>query len=389
MDAAGEMRRFLSGNHHQSPACLQAQERNDWSFQQNLQSPCASRVAAEIGICLLMTASVLLALESSCDETAAAVCALDGTLLASRVASQAGIHRQYGGVVPEVASRNHVLHARPLVEAVLQDSGCALSDVAAFAATAGPGLVSSLLIGTSMAKALAVAEDKPYLAVNHMEGHLLSPFMNGRGPVRPCIALIVSGGHTMLVRVRDTGTYEILGRTRDDAAGEAFDKIAKMLGLPYPGGPELDRLASRGDPSFLDLPRSFMTRDSLEFSFSGLKTAVLYELPKLDLKQPGVLAHICASVQAAIVEVLVEKLVRAARRFGARLVTVSGGVACNRGLRATLLERCEGEGFELLLADPALCTDNAAMIAFAAAQRFNAGLASPLDVEVEPNLALA
>ncbi len=333
--------------------------------------------------------AALLALESSCDETAAAVCALDGTLLAARVASQADIHRQYGGVVPEVASRNHVLHVRPLVEAVLAETGCELADIAAFAATAGPGLVSSLLIGTSMAKALAVAEGKPYLAINHMEGHLLSPFMNGHGPVRPCVALIVSGGHTLLVRIHEPGRYEILGRTRDDAAGEAFDKIAKMLGLPYPGGPELDRLARQGDPAFLDLPRSFMTRDSLEFSFSGLKTAVLYELPRLDLTQPGVLAHVCASTQAAIVDVLVEKLVRAARRAGETLVTVSGGVSCNSGLRAALAARCEKENLDLLLAEPDLCTDNAAMIAFAAVQRYNAGLTSPLNSEVDPNLALA
>jgi N6-L-threonylcarbamoyladenine synthase len=331
----------------------------------------------------------LLALESSCDETAVALCSLEGQLLGARVASQAAIHRQYGGVVPEVASRNHILHVRPLIEAVLAEADYRLGDIAAFAATSGPGLVSSLLIGTSMAKALAVAEDKPYLAVNHMEGHLLSPFMNGQGPVRPCVALIVSGGHTMLVRIHAPGHYEILGRTRDDAAGEAFDKVAKMLGLPYPGGPELDRLAQGGDPHFLALPRSFMTKDSLEFSFSGLKTAVLYELPKHDLSQPQTLADLCASAQAAIVEVLVEKLVRAARLCRETLVTVSGGVSCNSGLRAALRARCQKEGLNLLLAEPDLCTDNAAMIAFAAVQRFNAGLTSPLSTEVDPNLALA
>jgi N6-L-threonylcarbamoyladenine synthase len=337
---------------------------------------------------MLKSYPVLLALESSCDETAAALCALDGRVLTATVASQAEIHRQYGGVVPEVASRNHILHVRPLVERVLQESGLALSEVVAFAATAGPGLVSSLLIGTSMAKALAVAEGKPFLGINHMEGHLLSPFMNGQGPVRRCVALIVSGGHTLLVRVHEPGRYEILGRTRDDAAGEAFDKVAKMLGLPYPGGPELDRLAQTGNPTFLALPRSFMVRDSLEFSFSGLKTAVLYELPRLDLTKVQVLADVCASAQAAIVEVLVEKLVRAARVCGETLVTVSGGVSCNSGLRAALAVRCKAEGLELLLAAPALCTDNAAMIAFAAVQRFNTGFASSLDSEVDPNLAL-
>jgi len=330
----------------------------------------------------------LLALESSCDETAAALCTLDGALIASRIASQIEIHRPYGGVVPEVASRNHILHVRPLVAQVLADAGKKLGDVTAFAATSGPGLVSSLLIGTSMAKALAIAENKPFLAVNHMEGHLLSPFMNEQGPVRPCVALIVSGGHTMLVRVHGVGRYELLGRTRDDAAGEAFDKVAKMLGLPYPGGPEIDMLASRGDPAAFAFPRSFLDGSSLEFSFSGLKTAVLYELPKLDLKNEQTLANVCASVQAAILEVLVEKLVLAAKRSRESLVTVSGGVSCNRGLRAALTARCAKEGLQLLLARPDLCTDNAGMIAFAAVQRYNTGHSSPLEADVDPNLSL-
>lgn len=331
---------------------------------------------------------VILALESSCDETAAAICTADGRLLASCISSQADIHRRYGGVVPEVASRNHILHVRPLVEAVLEEARLSLSDIGAFAATRGPGLVSSLLIGTSMAKALAVAEGKPFLAVNHMEGHLLSPFMAGQGPVRPSVALIVSGGHTMLVQVRAVGDYVLLGRTRDDAAGEAFDKVAKMIGLPYPGGPEIDKLASQGNPTAHAFPRSFLDGSSLEFSFSGLKTAVLYELPKLDLENPRALADVCASVQAAIIEVLVEKLVLAARQTGESLVTVSGGVSCNRGLRAALTARCEKEGLTLLLAQPELCTDNAGMIAFAAAQHFQLGHSSSLEADVDPNLSL-
>ena len=330
----------------------------------------------------------LLALESSCDETAAAVCDLDGNLKAGRIASQVEIHRQYGGVVPEVASRNHILHVRPLVEAALRDAGIGLEEVAAFAATSGPGLVSSLLIGVSMAKALAVAEGRPFLAVNHMEGHLLSPFMGSNGPVRRSVGLIVSGGHTMLVRVHEVGRYELLGRTRDDAAGEAFDKVAKMIGLPYPGGPEIDKLAGKGDSAAFAFPRSFLDGKSLEFSFSGLKTAVLYELPRLDLKNEQTLADVCASVQAAIVEVLVEKLVLAAKSTKSRTVAVSGGVSCNRGLRAALKLRCEKAGLELLLAEPALCTDNAGMIAFAAAQRFRLGHTSPLEAEVDPNLPL-
>lgn len=330
----------------------------------------------------------LLALESSCDETAAAICTLDGELIAGRIASQIEIHRQYGGVVPEVASRNHILHVRPLVQQVLADAGKTLGDMAVFAATSGPGLVSSLLIGTSMAKALAISENKPFLAVNHMEGHLLSPFMSGNGPVRPCVALIVSGGHTMLVRVHGVGRYELLGRTRDDAAGEAFDKVAKMIGLPYPGGPEIDKLATRGDPTAFAFPRSFLDGRSLEFSFSGLKTAVLYELPRVDLKSEQVLADLSASVQAAIIEVLVEKLVLAAKQCGETLVTVSGGVSCNRGLRAALTARCSKAGLQLLLARPDLCTDNAGMIAFAAAQRFSIGHTSPLEADVDPNLSL-
>ena len=330
----------------------------------------------------------LLALESSCDETAAAICTLEGGLIASRIASQIEIHRQYGGVVPEVASRNHILHVRPLVQQVLADAGKTLGDMAAFAATSGPGLVSSLLIGTSMAKALAIAENKPFLAVNHMEGHLLSPFMNDNDPVRACVALIVSGGHTMLVRVHGVGRYELLGRTRDDAAGEAFDKVAKMIGLPYPGGPEIDKLASRGAPNAFAFPRSFLDGRSLEFSFSGLKTAVLYELPRLDLKNEQVLADLSASVQAAIIEVLVEKVLLAAKKCGETLVTVSGGVSCNRGLRAALTARCAKAGLQLLLARPDLCTDNAAMIAFAAAQRFSIGHTSLLEADVDPNLSL-
>ncbi len=330
----------------------------------------------------------LLALESSCDETAAAICTLEGELIASRIASQIEIHRQYGGVVPEVASRNHILHVRPLVQQVLAEAGKTLGDMAAFAATSGPGLVSSLLIGTSMAKALAIAENKPFLAVNHMEGHLLSPFMNGEGPVRACVALIVSGGHTLLVRVHGVGRYELLGRTRDDAAGEAFDKVAKMIGLPYPGGPEIDKLSMRGDPTAFAFPRSFLDGRSLEFSFSGFKTAVLYELPRLDLKSEQVLANLSASVQAAIIEVLVEKLVLAAKQCGEKLVTVSGGVSCNRGLRTALIARCAKAGLQLLLARSDLCTDNAGMIAFAAAQRFSIGHTSPLEADVDPNLSL-
>ena len=332
----------------------------------------------------LKSVSCLLALETSCDETAASVCTLEGRLLSSRLFSQIEIHRQYGGVVPEVASRNHITKVRPLVEAVLAEAGMRLADMAAFAATCGPGLVSSLLIGTSVAKALAVAERKPFLAINHMEAHLLSPFIE-QGHAEPGLGLIVSGGHTMLVRICGVGDYEILGRTRDDAAGEALDKTARMLGLPYPGGPEIEKTGRSGNRQAYDFPRSRLADSPFDFSFSGLKTSVLYELPKLDLTNPQVLADVCASVQEAVVGVLVEKTAHAARHFGLKTVAVSGGVSCNGRLREALAERCAKDGLRLLLAPPSLCTDNAGMVAFAAAQRFATGMTSPLEQEVDPN----
>lgn len=334
-----------------------------------------------------MPESCLLALETSCDETAASVVDLDGVVLSSEVSSQIELHRVFGGVVPEVASRNHILMVRLLAEKALQEAGKNLQDVAAFAATCGPGLVSSLLIGSTMAKSLALANSRPFLAINHLEGHLLSPFME-QGDIEPHMALIVSGGHTMLLHVRGVADYRLLGRTRDDAAGEAFDKVAKMLGLPYPGGPEIDRRALSGKRTAYDFPRSMMEGDGFEFSFSGLKTAVLYLLPKIDITDGQTLNNVCASFQEAVIEVLVEKTVRAARQNGQRLVAVSGGVSCNRRLRERMKQRCDAEGLRLLLAQPKYSTDNAAMIAFAAAQRWKAGFTSALEVDVDPNLSL-
>ncbi len=331
---------------------------------------------------------MILALESSCDETAAAISDAQGNILASAIASQIEIHRAFGGVVPEVASRNHTLHARALVEEVLKQAGLRLADIHGFAATAGPGLVSSLLVGSSLAKGLALGCGKPFVAVNHLEGHLLSPFMETpRGP-QPHAALIASGGHSLLIDMRAVGDYRLLGRSRDDAAGEAFDKIAKMLGLPYPGGPELERAARGGDAHRFALPRAFMEAGSLEFSFSGLKTAVLYELPKLDLSQPQTLADLCASVQEAIIEVLCNKLIRAARECRHQLVSLSGGVSCNQALRQRLQQECSAAGLELLLCQSRYSTDNAAMIAYAAAQHLGLGHHHDLATEVHPNLPL-
>lgn len=345
-----------------------------------------------------MSRPCILALETSCDETAAAVIAEDGAVLASEVASQIEAHRVYGGVVPEVASRNHILHMRLLVEQAVEKAGVSLADMSAFAATSGPGLVSSLLIGSTMAKALALAQDKPFLAINHLEGHLLSPFMKADAPdasgdktlsaIPSHLALIVSGGHTMLLHVKGVADYELMGRTRDDAAGEAFDKVAKMLGLPYPGGPEIDRRAKSGRKDAFDFPRSMMEAGNLEFSFSGLKTSVLYLLPKLDLSAEQTMADVCASFQEAVVEVLVEKTLRAAKSRGEKLIAVSGGVSCNSRVRELFASRCAEEGFSLLLAQPRYSTDNAAMIGFAAMQRWKAGFTSPLETDVDPNLSL-
>ncbi|MEP6698839.1 MAG: tRNA (adenosine(37)-N6)-threonylcarbamoyltransferase complex transferase subunit TsaD [Verrucomicrobiota bacterium] len=328
-----------------------------------------------------MNSATVLALETSCDETAVAI--LRGKdLLASEVASQSE-HGLYGGVVPEVASRNHLLHAPRLLADAVKKAEIALDKVDAFAATAGPGLASSLMIGASIAKGLAIGFAKPYLAINHLEGHLLSPFFSDNFEIEPNVSLIASGGHTLLIEVRALNEYHILGRTVDDAAGEAFDKVAKMLGLTYPGGPEIEKRARGGDPKRFNLPRSML--DSENFSFSGLKTAVRYLLPKL---QGDYLADLCASFQQAVVDVLVRKTIAAVKKHRIHLVTLSGGVSCNEELRRQLREACERNGFQCKSAEPWLCTDNAAMIAFAASLRLRDGFVSHVADEIDPNLAL-
>jgi N6-L-threonylcarbamoyladenine synthase len=375
----------------------------------------------------LFLVKTVLALETSCDETGVAI--LRGNngdsasnVLASEVASQIAVHEKYGGVVPEIASRNHLIYAPLLLERATTSANIGLSEVDAFAATSGPGLASSLMIGASIAKGLAIGFGKPYLAINHLEGHLLSPFFGGadeKGQIRPNVSLIASGGHTMLVRVRGLRDYELIGRTVDDAAGEAFDKVAKLLGLGYPGGPEIEKRAQSGDPNRFDLPRSMP--ESENFSFSGLKTAVRYLLPKLGVirnetessrarglasagltrdqsacersfafaQDDKLLADLCASFQQAIVDVLVRKAIAAARKYRIGLVTVSGGVSCNQQLRKQLGEACARDGFEFKNAEPWLCTDNAAMIAFAALLRSQGGFESKVTEEIDPNLALA
>jgi len=329
---------------------------------------------------------LILALETSCDETAVAV--LRGSdLLASEVASQAAQHQKYGGVVPEIASRNHLVETPRLLQRTVERAGINLNEVDAFAATTGPGLASSLMIGASTAKGLAIGYGKPYLAINHLEGHLLSPFF-GSEKLKPNIALIVSGGHTLSVLVRSAGEYQVIGRTVDDAAGEAFDKVAKLLGLGYPGGPEIEELARGGDRDRFPFPRSMP--DSEDFSFSGLKTAVRYLLPKLGPKiDRQLLADVCASFQQAVIDVLIQKAERAAKNLSVKLVTLSGGVSCNRELCSQFEQACRANGLEFMNAPPWLSTDNAAMIAFAASLHLDSGRTSPITQEINPNLALA
>jgi len=360
----------------------------------------------------------ILAIETSCDETAVAILrggngSSNPQLLASEVASQIAEHEKFGGVVPEVASRNHVAQLPRLLERAMASAKIAIDAIDAFAATSGPGLASSLLVGNSAAKGLAIGAGKPFLAINHVEGHLLSPFF-AREKIEPNIALIVSGGHSLLVNVRGVGDYEILGRTLDDAAGEAFDKVAKLLGLGYPGGPEIEERAQKGDAKKFDLPRSMLNSGDLNFSFSGLKTAVRYLLPVIlsradnaspartegsrEMKQDArEIPHftrddtndLCASFQQVVIDVLREKSLRALQQTKSRRLTLSGGVSCNRALRENLRSACQKNGIEFLVAEPWLCTDNAAMIAFAAMLRLEKGIVSDLTEEIDPNLALA
>ena len=332
---------------------------------------------------------LILAIESSCDETAVAIvrgepgCAT--TVLASEVSSQIELHREFGGVVPELASRNHSLQLRPLVELAIDHAGVAIGEIDAFAATTGPGLASSLLIGSTAAKALACAARKPFLGINHLEGHLLSPFIDATR-VPPHVALIVSGGHTLLLDVTGPGVYRKLGGTRDDAAGEAFDKVGKMLGLRYPGGPEIELAARTGNPRAFDFPRSMLHDPHLDFSFSGLKTAVLYTLQRESGPLP--VADLAASFQQAVIEILIGKTLQATTATGHRKIALSGGVSLNRALRAAFATACGKAGLDWIVAPPALCTDNAAMIAFAALLRHLAGERSPLDGDIHPHLPL-
>ena len=338
---------------------------------------------------------MILAIESSCDETAVAILRHtpenEVEILSSEISSQIDIHREFGGVVPELASRNHSLNLRPLIETALENAQLKIQDISAFAATSGPGLASSLLVGNTTAKSLSVATGTPFISVNHMEGHLLSPFIEQK-KLSSNLALIVSGGHTLLIHMKDFGDYHLLGSTRDDAAGEAYDKVGKMLGLPYPGGPEIEKQARNGSPTAFSFPRS-MIKNGLDFSFSGLKTSVLYQLEKLNPAEgrppKEAIPDLCASFQAAVIDILVTKTLRAAQSCGEKLITLSGGVSCNQTLRKAMQEACMKNGLELLIAPPAMSTDNAAMIGFVALHSHLRGHNSSLHEDINPNLRLA
>ena len=325
---------------------------------------------------------LVLGIESSCDETGVALVRAGGaaipTLLAHALHTQVAMHADYGGVVPELASRDHIRRVLPLTERVLADAGHARADIDVVAYTRGPGLAGALLVGAGLACALGAALGRPVLGVHHLEGHLLSPFLGSDPPGFPFIALLVSGGHTQLMRVDGVGRYTLLGETIDDAAGEAFDKSAKLLGLGYPGGPALARLAEFGDDSAYKLPRPLLNSGNLDFSFAGLKTAVLTQARQLEGAPCELMrANLAASTQAAIVEVLVKKSLKALESTGLQRLVVAGGVGANSRLREQLGEACARRGVRVHYPELELCTDNGAMIALAAAMRVQAGVETP------------
>jgi N6-L-threonylcarbamoyladenine synthase len=322
----------------------------------------------------------VLGIESSCDETAAALVTETGQVLADVVASQIETHGPYGGIVPELASRAHMQAIIPVVRQALAELPGGLDDVDAVAVTQGPGLVGSLLVGVQVAKALAWSLDKPLVGVNHLDGHLFAVYLQRSGkdvgdvPTMPFVGLLVSGGHSALYRVDGFDDISLLAQTRDDAAGEAFDKAAKLLGLGYPGGPIIDALAAKGDPKAVSFPMPMASRKTLEFSFSGLKTALARHIEQFGVPDDEQdLADLCASFQGVIVESLVRKAILACEQEGLTELVITGGVAANRGLRARAQEACDANGLRLFVPPPISCTDNAAMIAMAAARRLSAG----------------
>lgn len=333
--------------------------------------------------------ALVLGIETSCDETAASVVRDGREILSNVIASQVDLHRLYGGVVPEIASRKHIELIMPVIDLALKKADTKPEALSAIAVTYGPGLVGALLVGLSAAKAMALALDCPLVGINHIEGHIYANVLQYPEVEPPLICLTVSGGHTDLLYIDEYGDYEILGRTRDDAAGEAFDKIARVMGLDYPGGPEIARMAVDGDPKAINFPRGLMQADTYDFSFSGLKTAAINHIHTLEQRGEELpVADIAASLQAAIVDVLTNKTIAAAKAYGAKTVFLSGGVAANEGLRTQLDLLATAQGMRVYYPSPVLCTDNAAMIACAGYYRYRRGERSPWDLNAVPNLRL-
>lgn len=333
--------------------------------------------------------TLILAIESSCDETAASVVKNGRCVLSNIISSQIAIHTLYGGVVPEIASRKHIEKINQVVEAALKEADVTLDDIDAIGVTYGPGLVGALLVGVAEAKAIAYAKKKPLVGVHHIEGHVSANYIEHPDLEPPFLCEIISGGHTHLVIVKDYGSFEILGRTRDDAAGEAFDKVARAIGLGYPGGPKIDKLAKEGNPHAIDFPRAHMEDTPYDFSFSGVKSAVLNHLNKCRMiGEPIVEADIAASFQQAVVDVLVDNAIRAAKDYHMDRLAIAGGVASNGALRAAMEAACEKEGIRFYRPSPIFCTDNAAMIGVAAYYEYQKGTRHGWDLNAVPNLKL-
>lgn len=333
--------------------------------------------------------TLILAIESSCDETAAAVLRNGREVLSNVISSQIALHTLYGGVVPEIASRKHIEKINQVIEEALSEAGAELSDMDAIAVTYGPGLVGALLVGVSAAKAISFASDIPLVGVHHIEGHISANYIENPDLEPPFVCLVVSGGHSHLVLVKDYGEYEIIGRTRDDAAGEAFDKVARAIGLGYPGGPKIDKLSKEGNPDAIKFPRAKVGENEYDFSFSGLKSAVLNYINGCQMKGETICeADIAASFQKAVIDVLVEHSMHAVKQFGYDKFAIAGGVASNSSLRAAFEEACAKNKIKFYHPSPIFCTDNAAMIGVAGYYEYQKGVRSSLDLNAVPNLRL-
>ncbi|MDD4565633.1 MAG: tRNA (adenosine(37)-N6)-threonylcarbamoyltransferase complex transferase subunit TsaD [Eubacteriales bacterium] len=332
---------------------------------------------------------ITLGIETSCDETSAAVILEEREVLSNVIASQIKVHQAFGGVVPEIASRHHLNNINPVIDSALKEADITLRDVDLIGVTSGPGLVGALLIGLATAKSMAYVLKKPLIGVHHIQGHISAVYIEHKELEPPFLALVVSGGHTSIVDVTDYNKYEVLGHTRDDAAGEAFDKVARVLGLGYPGGPLIDEAAKKGNPHAVEFKRVFLEKDSLDFSFSGIKTGVLNYLNTQKLKGAQLNVNdTAASFQLAVMEVLTAKTIVAAKRTKRDKIVIAGGVAANSLLRQMMKDECERKGFDLYFPSPILCTDNAAMIGCAACYKYKSGLVDNLFLDAYPNKAL-